>query len=224
MLPVFKHFRASFTRCHVSGYVYSMKHEGHSINKVNFSVQKLYNSDRSLIFFFFFHHKSRPVAHNTFFFIGTFKPCASLEFFEGPNRWKSEGARSGLLGEWWSGSQPWLFKVSRLGCCEKPCVVMMQDDSFRLVISAFVFCLFWSVSAVCSSWHCSQSFFSQGIKWWLGLTHPKKTVCIIFLVNRWDLNFFTRELACFTPRPHFSLHPQHFSVRPLTKTCGTHHA
>ena len=35
--------------------------------------------------------------------------------------------------------------LHRLGCCVRPCLVMMQDDSFKLMPPAFVLCVFFAL-------------------------------------------------------------------------------
>ena len=35
--------------------------------------------------------------------------------------------------------------LHRLGCCVRPCIVMMQDDSFRLMTPAFVLYVFFDL-------------------------------------------------------------------------------
>ena len=115
---------------------------------------------------------SQPVAQNTFDFILTFKLSASRELFQGTKQvkvwrgkvWAVRGIREQFPFEVVDG-------LHRLGCCVRPCIFMMQDDSFWLMTPAFVlyvfFDLFQRFTAVGTVLKASQE-----IKlWWLGLAY-----------------------------------------------------
>ena len=115
---------------------------------------------------------SQPVAHNTFNFILTFKLCASRELFQGTKQvkvwrskvWAVRGMRKQFPAQIVDG-------LHRLGCCVRPCTVMMRDDSFRLMTPAFVlyifFDLFQHFTIVGSVRKASQNMKL----WWLGLAY-----------------------------------------------------
>lgn len=90
--------------------------------------------------------------------------------FKGPNRCKGQG----LSSKGGEGAVPSPAYLCTSDCSARPCVVIMQDTPsdwwpLRLFFMSFLTCL-------CSprSWHCSQCFLSQGMKWWSGLAYLKK--------------------------------------------------
>ena len=88
---------------------------------------------------------SQPVAHNTFDFIVTFKLWASPELFQRTKQVKVW--RGKVWAVRWTREQfpaQVVDGLHRLGCCVRPCIVMMQDDSFRLMTSAFVLYAFFA--------------------------------------------------------------------------------
>ena len=90
-----------------------------------------------------FRLMSQPVAHNTFDFIVTFKLCASRKLFQGTKpvkAWRCKVWAEGEMREQFSAYV--VDGPNRLGCCVRPCVVMMQDDSFWLLTPTFVLYVF----------------------------------------------------------------------------------
>ena len=82
---------------------------------------------------------SQIVTLNTFEFIVTFKLCASRELFQGTKQvkvWRGRGWAARGMREQFPAQD--VDDLHRLGCFVMPCIVMMQDDSFRLMTRAFV--------------------------------------------------------------------------------------
>ena len=101
---------------------------------------------------------SQLVSHNTFdFIVITFNVCASPEIFSRDQTRESlKGQGLGCEGMKEQFPSQVVDGLHRLDCCVRPCIVMMQDDSFRLMTPAFVFMSFLRlffvlVTCVCSS-------------------------------------------------------------------------